>query len=151
LRFSDKQAGMKIYYSRDEILRLIEGFENRTLPKEQWTHQAHLVMAVWYLSKLDAAAATEIIRSRIKKYNEAVGGENTDTSGYHETITLFYIWYIKKYLSTADPNRSLVELTNSFFTLHGDKNLPFEYYSKDLLMSVAARRDWVEPDLKSFS
>lgn len=108
-------------------------------------------MGLWYLSKRDVPDATKLIRDGIKKYNVAAGGINTDTSGSHETITLFYIWYIKEYLTTADPNRSLVELTNSFFTLHGDKNLPFEYYSKDLLMSGAARRDWVEPDLKSFS
>ncbi len=142
---------MKTYNSPEEILRLIEGFENGSWPAAKWTHQAHLAMGLWYLSKYDVPDATKLIRDGIKKYNVATGGQNTDTSGYHKTITLFYIWYIKKYLTTADPNRSLVELTNSFCLLHGDKNLPFEYYSKDLLMSVEARRDWVEPDLKSFS
>ncbi len=142
---------MKTYHSQDEILHLIEGFENCTLPKEQWTHQAHLVMAVWYISKLDVAAATEIIRSNIKKYNEAVGGENTDTSGYHETITLFYIWFVKKFLTLSNPENSLLENTNNFCTKHGDTNLSFGYYSKELLMSVEARRNWVEPDLQPLS
>ena len=139
---------MKTYYSRDEILSLIEGFENRILPKEQWTHQAHLVMAVWYLSMLDVPEATDIIRNGIKSYNAAVGGENTDTSGYHETITIFYIWFVKKFLTNANSENSLVENTNNFCARYGDKNLPFEYYSKELLMSVEARRKWVEPDLQ---
>ena len=139
---------MKIYYSPDEILRLIEGFENGTLPKEQWTHQAHLVMAVWYLSKLDVPEATNLIRNGIKCYNAAVGGENTDTSGYHETITLFYIWFVKKFLTKSNSENSLLENANNFCTQHGDANLPFEYYSKELLMSVEARRNWVEPDLR---
>jgi hypothetical protein len=138
---------MKTYHSLEEIQLLIEGFENRILPKEQWTHQAHLVMAVWYLSKLDVPEATDIIRNGIKKYNAAVGGENTDTSGYHETITLFYIWFAKKILTHENSENSLLENTNNFCTQYGDKNLPFEYYSKELLMSVEARRNWVEPDL----
>ena len=27
-------------------------FESRTLPKEEWTHQAHLTMGFWYASHL---------------------------------------------------------------------------------------------------
>ncbi len=140
---------MVIYESTEQLEHLIAGFENGTYPKEQWTHQAHLVMAVWYLSRLDVAHATEVIRNGIKNYNVAVGGENTDTGGYHETITLFYIWFVNKFLAQARPENSLVENTNNFCTQHGDKNLPFQYYSKELLMSVEARRNWVEPDLQS--
>lgn len=139
---------MIVYESAAEIEQLIEGFENGTLPKAQWTHQAHLVMAVWYLSKPDIAQVTAVIRNGIKSYNVAVGTENTDTGGYHETITLFYIWFVQKFLAQAKPENSLVENTNNFCTQYGDKNLPFQYYSKDLLMSVEARRNWVEPDLQ---
>ncbi len=142
---------MKAYHSLEEITRLIEGFENGSWPAEDWTHQAHLTMGVWYLSKHHLPDATKLIRDGIKRYNEATGGQNTDTSGYHETITLFYIRYIKKYLTFADPDFSQIELTNHFLERHGDKNLPFEFYSKGLLMSVEARRDWVEPDLKSLN
>ena len=142
---------MKVYDSLEEITRLIEGFENGSWLAAEWTHQAHLALGIWYLSKHDLSDATKLIRDGIKNYNEATGGQNTDTSGYHETITLFYIWYIKKYLTNIDPDRSLIELTNHFLELHGDKKLPFEFYSKDLLMSVEARRDWVEPDLKSLN
>ena len=142
---------MKVYDSLEEIKRLMEGFENGSWPAVEWTHQAHLTMGLWYLSKHDLPEATKLIRDGIKNYNVASGGQNTDTSGYHETITLFYIWYIKKYLTKADSEHSLVELTNHFLEFHGDKNLPFEFYSKDLLMSVTARRDWVKPDLKSLS
>jgi hypothetical protein len=31
-------------------------------------------------------------------YNVSVGGENTDVSGYHETITLFYTTKVANYL-----------------------------------------------------
>jgi len=31
---------------------------------------------------------------------------------------------------------------------YGSKRLPFEYYSRERLMSWEARMDWVGPDLK---
>ena len=81
--------------------------------------------------------------------NEAVGTENTATSGYHETITIFYMWAVRKFIESASPNASLVELANAL--IRGKcaaKSFPFEYYSRALLLSSEARAIWVEPDLK---
>jgi hypothetical protein len=142
---------MEIYHSLEEIQRLIEGFENGSWPATEWTHHAHLTMGLWYLSRHELPTAKALICDGIKKYRLARGEQNTDTDGYHETITLFYIWFVKKYLTTVDPKLSQVELTNNFCTQYGDYKLAFEYYSKDLLMSVEARRNWVEPDLQPLS
>ena len=142
---------MKVYDSLEEITRLIEGFENGSWPAEEWTHQAHLVMGLWYLSRHDLPEATRLICDGIKKYVEARGLQSNDTSGYHETITLFYIRYIKNYLTFADPDFSQVELIRNFLQLHGNHHLLFEYYTKEFVMSVEARRNWVEPDLKSLN
>src|SRR5262245_52173365 len=80
--------GTKPYFrSIAEIERLVTGFEDGSLPKLEWTHQAHMTVAFWYLSKYSEAEATNLIRGGIKKYNQAVGTKNTETSGYHETIT----------------------------------------------------------------
>jgi hypothetical protein len=37
----------------------------------------------------------EEIRRGIIAYNAAVGTPNSDTRGYHETITAFYVWAIR--------------------------------------------------------
>lgn len=142
---------MIVYESVTEIEQLIEGFENGSLPAIQWTHQAHLAMAIWYLSQHKYGVATKRICAGIKRYVLARGKQNTDTDGYHETITLFYIWFVQKFLAQANTENSLVENTNNFCAQYGDQNLPLQYYSKDLLMSVEARRNWVEPDLQPLS
>lgn len=139
---------MIVYASLDDLLRLIEGFANRTLPCHEWTHQAHLIVGLWYCSRHEADAATSILRDSIKQYNIACGKQNTDTSGYHETITRFYVWYIKRYLETTDPQQSLVELVNDFCAHHTESSSPLEFYSKDRLTSVEARLGWLEPDLR---
>lgn len=77
-------------YTRAELQVLVHNFETKTLPKEAWTHEAHLAVGLWY-----AVTAPENmlarLRQNIRTYNAAVGGQNTETAGYHETITDFYV------------------------------------------------------------
>lgn len=139
---------MKVYDSPEAIARLVEGFENCTLPCDEWTHQAHLIVGLWYVSQHEPLVATDLIRKRIKHYNLACGKQNTETGGYHETITRFFVWLIAKYLKAAPRNRSFVVVVNDFCARYDDKDLPLRYYTKERLMSVAARLGWVEPDLQ---
>lgn len=134
----------------EEIESFIVEFETRTLPKPRWTHQAHLLVALWYSLRHRADDALNIVRENIRRYNEAVGTANTETSGYHETITVFYMWAVRKFIADANPEASLVELANSLISGKcAAKSFPFEYYSRDLLLSTEARMKWVEPDLKT--
>ena len=71
---------------------LVAGFEDGTLPREEWTHAAHLTMALWYLVNYpDDTESVRRIRDGIKHYNAAVGVVSTPTSGYHETLTRYYV------------------------------------------------------------
>ena len=112
-----------------------------------WTHAAHLTMAFWYLSRLDEAQATERIRSGILHYNECQGTPNTDTGGYHETLTIFWIRIVAKFLKDADASWSELEVANRLVeTYAGNSGLWREYYSFNLLQSGESRRNWIEPD-----
>jgi hypothetical protein len=136
------------YGAIEEIEALVAGFQNRSLPLAGWSHQAHLTVGIWYLSRMSAEEATPLIREGIKRYNESQGVPNSDSRGYHETVTRFYIWSIGKFLELAGRAGSLVDLTNRLLASeHGSKQSPFRYYSRDRLLSVAARHGWVEPDL----
>lgn len=137
------------YRTSADVLRLVRKFENCTLPRAEWTHHAHLVVALWYLMRHEEAKAESLIRDGIQRYNEANGIKQTTTGGYHETITLFYIRVIGKFLSTASPDCTLMMLVNSLIHVCGDKKLPLEYYSRERLMSWEARTGWLEPDLKA--
>ncbi|HEY9296919.1 MAG TPA: hypothetical protein VIQ31_11195 [Phormidium sp.] len=137
------------YHSVDEIKTLIAAFENCTFPKIEWTHPAHLIVALWYLTHYSETEATNYIRNGIQKYNSAMGIKTTKDSGYHETLTLFWIRIVSQFLS-IHPHRDILDLANRLAQNYANKNLPFEYYSRDLLMSWSARTNWVEPDLKQF-
>jgi hypothetical protein len=130
------------------ISRLAAAFYERTLPKELWTHHAHLRVGLWTLLRFPPSESLVRLRNGIRLYNEACGGVNSDTAGYHESITRFYVWRIDRFLGDADRTRPAADLAEELIRLHGDKNLPFEFWTKERLMSKEARLDWVEPDLR---
>jgi len=136
------------YARLGEIEGLVESFESCTLSREEWTHRAHLTVACWYLLRHNKEEATELIRKGIKRFNAAKGIVTTERSGYHETITLFYIHIVGKHLNESRAEISIVKLMNKLVETYGEKSLPLEYYSKERLMSVEARAAWLEPDLK---
>ncbi|MFN8282864.1 MAG: hypothetical protein U0U67_06585 [Chitinophagales bacterium] len=138
-------------FSFSDITNLITQFENETLPKEQWTHEAHLAVGCFYVHSFGKEEALNKIRINIKKYNIAVGGENTDSSGYHETITVFWIWNIDQFIKNQEEEKPVDEIIAQFIaSSFSDKNYPFEYYTKDLLLSSNARLNFIEADLKAF-
>lgn len=136
------------YRTSTDVLKLVHEFEACRLPRAQWTHQAHLVVALWYLLRHDEAEALRLIRGGIRRYNQASGIKQTATGGYHETITLFYILVIGRFLASASPDCTLMMLVNSLLNVCGDKKLPLKYYSRERLMSREARTGWLEPDLQ---
>ncbi|HWB25854.1 MAG TPA: hypothetical protein VG738_10265 [Chitinophagaceae bacterium] len=126
--------------------RLVKGFENCTLPKEEWTHEAHFVMAFWVCLQWPLPLAVNKIREGIKKYNISVGGQNTGSAGYHETITLLYTYTIARYIVTGGvtsfTQQSVAALLAQPFIA---KDYPLNFYSKEALFSKQARLQWVEP------
>ena len=149
MREAGGPEGSELYSTEEEIVRLVEAFEAFALPQKQWTHQAHLTVGLWYVFHYPLEEATRRIRLGIQRYNESCGVRMTRDGGYHETITLFYIWAISKYLKEAGRKRSLVRLRERLLESSlGDRKFPLTYYSKERLMSWEARTRWIEPDLK---
>jgi hypothetical protein len=85
----------------------------------------------------------------IRSYNLAVGGVNSDTAGYHETITQASLHMTRRILAELPndtmPSAALAVLLASPL---GDKDWPLSHWSRELLMSKEARRAWVTPDLQ---
>ncbi|NML37681.1 hypothetical protein HHL17_10800 [Chitinophaga sp. G-6-1-13] len=130
-----------------DILDLLHQFESCTLPKPAWTHEAHLIVAIAYNLLYGKTAALDRARKNISRYNEAVGTPNTDHSGYHETITCFWIWLADCFLQTQE-DKSIPVVYDAFIrSRYTDKQLPLRYYSAVLLFSTTARRALVEPDI----
>jgi hypothetical protein len=126
-----------------EIESFIRAFEDCSLPKSEWTHGRHLIMALWYIRRHERDEATRRIRDGIGRYNKAKG----NLTGYHETITKAWIAVIERLLSMKD--RTLPDSVLAEELLHecGDKNYLLRFYTKERLLSDEARSQWVDPDL----
>ena len=74
-----------------EIESLIGAFEDGSLPRSEWTHARHLLMALWYLRHHGRDEATGLVRDGIRRYNE----RQDNRTGYHETITLAWVAVIR--------------------------------------------------------
>jgi hypothetical protein len=136
------------YKNDHEINTLIRQFEGKTLPKSDWTHHAHLTVGLYYSYYNPMHESLCIMKSKIITYNEAVGTINTPSSGYHETLTLFWLKIIDNFLQDRS-QLPLHELCNIFLSSpQANKELPLRHYSKERLFSVQARATWIEPDVR---
>src|SRR5262245_12359698 len=86
-----------------EILDLVHEFEACRWPYENWTHRAHLAVAVVYLTRLSFSDALARLRQNIRAYNAT----RADTKGYHETITVFFLKRISAHLASRPSHASL--------------------------------------------
>jgi hypothetical protein len=133
----------------EEVERLVARFEDGTLPKAEWTHRAHLAVALWYGTRLPFEEALVAMRDGIQRNNAAHGVVTTPTGGYHETITRFYMRVICEYVAREEVERGAdwAVRVNRLLARYGARDLPLRHYTKDRLMSPEARFGWVEPDL----
>lgn len=134
-----------------ELENLITRFDTATLTKPEWTHLAHLAVGTWHVHRYGPERALERLRAGILRMNDAHGTPNTDTEGYHETITRAYVVLIDRFIAgrrsstAAECARALLADSLS------ERNALLAYYSKELLMSAEARRVWKEPDRQRFA
>ncbi len=143
---------VRLFDNDASIVHIGEGLLARTLPREEWTHEAHLAACTWIVRDRPDISPETDMAAIISRYNEAVGGVNDDTRGYHETITQVYIAGVKAHLAKVGTAMPLWQAVNALLlSERGKRDLPFRFYSKNLLFSVPARRGFVKPDRASLS
>jgi len=137
--------------SEQEIDAFLAAFEAGTLPKQEFTHAGHLLAGACYVYMLGEAGAIEHMRLCVRRFNVAVGGRNTDTSGYHETITVFWIKTLAA-LRAAHSALLREEFAHHAVEAYKDRRDLFRaFYDFDVLASVEARRNWIAPTVKPIS
>ena len=138
------------FKSDAEIEHLGEGLLARTLPRAEWTHEAHLAATTYLLLKRPGVDLDRELRDIIRRYNESVGGVNSDSEGYHETITRTFLHGVRLFLAEADRKELLHELVNELLlSPMGRRDWPLRFYSRERLFSVEARREFVAPDVSA--
>ena len=138
----------RLFRSDAEIEHIGEGLLARTLPRPEWTHEAHLAATTYLLVRRADIDLDRELPGIIRSYNESVGGVNDDTQGYHETITRTFLHGARLFLAEADLNEPLHELVNELLlSPMGRRDWPMRFYSGERLFSVEARRKFVTPDV----
>jgi hypothetical protein len=136
------------FTSDDELRRIAEGVMARSLPKSAWTHGAHVAAAVWIIARCPALVPERDMPGLIRAYNEATGTPNTETGGYHETITLASLRAASAFLAGLPAGMALYAACNALLESPlGRRDWMLAHWSRERLFSSAARRRWVEPDL----
>ncbi len=140
---------MLFQYPVLDAQKLVADFESCTLPKMDWSHEAHLLagMSLYFRYGNEAYKA---MKTRVIRYNEAVGTANTEDSGYHATITMYWIWIIhifcKKNKLTSFNQYAVDTLLMSEAMVQ--RNSFLEFYEKNTILSKEARKEIVLPNLK---
>jgi hypothetical protein len=133
--------------SEDEVPRLGAAFVSATLPKEEWTHRAHLLVALWFATRLPPDEALDAMRAGILRLNGVHGVVTTPSRGYHETITRAYMRLVVRFVQGEGPESSWAVRAARLMARHGERDHLLRYYTRDRLFSTDARFGWVEPDL----
>ncbi len=140
------KLSMAYAISTSEALKIIETHNAGTLPRDEWTHEAHLMVGLYVVLNYDKHAVLEM-KKRVWNYNEAKGKGNNGT-GYHHTLTVFWIWVIRNFILE---NNIIIFDEDALDKLLFDeelarRNLVEDYY--DEVMLLLSRREYFLPDLK---
>ena len=125
---------------------LVHEFEAATIPRDEWKHAQHLIVALYYVSHYDLETALEKMRGGI--LNLLSNGFKVDLSKempYHETITVFWIYTAAEFhaLSNGKPiGETIAEMVERF-----DKDYLLRFYTRERLFSDEARAKFIDGDL----
>ena len=137
-----------IFLDEAGIERIASGLIDRTLPKSEWSHAGHFAVALWLCRHRRDLTEADAVRTVISRYNEATNTANTDTGGYHHTITLASMRGAADFLAGhADSVPIHIVHSALMASRFGDPNWLLGYWSRELLFGVPARRGWIEPDI----
>ncbi len=138
----------RLFLSDAEIAYIGEGLLSCTLPRTDWTHEAHLAATTYLLLERPDVDLDRALPRVIRRYNESVGGVNSDSEGYHETITRVFLCGVRLFLSEADLQEPLWKLVNALLlSPMGLRDWPLRFYSRGRLLSAEARLKFVAPDI----
>lgn len=122
-----------------EILMLVDRLERCLLAPTEFHHRHHLAVATAYLYAAGLESALDRMRDTLQRFVAYHGG-----SRYHETATRFWMIQVEKQL---DRNLCLGQSTGRVIAALQNKDLIYEYYSRERFASAEAKQGWVAPDL----
>lgn len=105
------------YRTEREIEAVVEGFENCTTSKEDFSHREHLTVAVWYLRHFDEADALKRMRAGLIRF---LNHHKIAPGKYKEGLTVAWMDLITSALAELNPTLCEVEITNAILDCLSD-------------------------------
>jgi hypothetical protein len=141
------------FASDAEVAELVTAFENATIPASEFSHVAHIAVALSYLEGFSPEQALERMKEKIRAFAEHHSAGNL----YHETLTTFWMKLLDHVGANyeLDPSRSnlaakteipLWQRINAIVARWGNRGPVDAHYTQEVIKSDAARKDWVPPD-----
>jgi hypothetical protein len=136
------------YADEDAIRAVTRGLLDTTWPEPDWKHREHCIATLGLVLFYPEMDLDRDLPQFIKRYNLANGGQNTETSGYHHSMTLLYLNAIRHFVRTLPSDTSVADSARMLLQSPiGKKDYPLRYYSRECIMSKEARLGWVKPDV----
>ena len=101
---------MSSYQSETEIEKMVRAFEACEIGGDEFKHQDHLAVALWYVQTLGRDAALDRMRVGLMRF---LAHHEVDPKKYSEEITVFWIDKIDEKLNELGPDVSLLEKCNA--------------------------------------
>jgi hypothetical protein len=125
---------------------LLARFEDCTLPREVWSHRAHLRVAYLYLRSHPFETALGKMRQGVQRYNAATGVPDKPHRGYHETLTQAWMRVVASTMKHHGVGKDSEDFCNTQSHLLNRQLLRL-FYTRHRIMSPEAKRTFVQPDI----
>ena len=142
LRALELDMKTKDFASDAEVAALVHAFETATIPSSEFTHVAHIAVALSYLAEMPADEALARMREKIRAFAAHHHVENL----YHETLTVFWMRLLDHVVLTYAADLPLWQRINLIVARWGNRLPVAAHYTPELIASSAARENWVPPD-----
>ncbi len=126
-----------------EIAALADRFARATVAAAEWTHKAHVLVAVHALRRTGWEAAAALFRDALPRYLQS---RNLPPDAYSETMTLGWLTLIGAAMGRLDCGQALDELAAAVFADVGGKEALQRHYSAEALAQAASRHTAIAPD-----
>jgi hypothetical protein len=120
----------------------LTAFEAGKIANHDFHHRDHLRLAWIQIRRLGVHRASDAVPGAIRQF----AAHHGHADRYHDTLTRFWLRAVRLGIK-RHPALAFNELLAAEPHLL-DKNLPYVHWSRELMGSDEARRQWVEPDLR---
>jgi hypothetical protein len=129
------------FTSDAEVTALVEAFERAGIAASEFTHGAHIAVALSYLADLSLADAKARMREKLLHFTA-----HHQVDLYHETLTTFWMRLLDHLAKNHYAGVPLWRRINLIVARWGTAAPVEAHYSRELIKSKAAREGWIPPD-----